>query len=402
MAGGIQLDTSIAVRKFSANVGNGARTSIAVTHNLGTKDIAGGGARYRDQCLRHGRCGGNRYQHTDPDFRGCAGVECLPRDGARLMATAYLGTGLERVADVRLATDIPAQHLGATVNAIRTSGYSAHGRGPGLYVNDAQANAGLAAAHPRICKQSADGRYWRLSVEDGLDVLQLGAAADNTADDGPIAVAALAYLEHVANTQAAIGYGRGAPRLVYPAGNYYLGTSTLDIRYSAIIEGDNGGGPSGGGSTLRWADNTTGIRTQSYNTEGASADAGVNHLGSAGTIIRNLYLRGGYAGTESESHGVQLRCPARLEHLIIDNFGGDGVFGKAGVGSNPYRGQTNGSAFFNVAVIQCRNGFFFDLSDSNNVNFYSCTLNSNRRYGAWHNTGLNVNWVGCDFSTKWF
>lgn len=38
-AGGIALDNSIAVRKFSANVGNGAATTIAVTHNLGTQDI---------------------------------------------------------------------------------------------------------------------------------------------------------------------------------------------------------------------------------------------------------------------------------------------------------------------------------------------------------------------------
>lgn len=39
VAGGIQLDASIAVRKVSANVGNGAATSIAVTHNLGTQDV---------------------------------------------------------------------------------------------------------------------------------------------------------------------------------------------------------------------------------------------------------------------------------------------------------------------------------------------------------------------------
>ena len=39
VAGGIQLDTTIAVRKFSANVGTGAATSIAVTHNLGTQDV---------------------------------------------------------------------------------------------------------------------------------------------------------------------------------------------------------------------------------------------------------------------------------------------------------------------------------------------------------------------------
>jgi hypothetical protein len=37
---GINIDTSFIARKFSANVGNGAATAIAVTHNLGTKDIA--------------------------------------------------------------------------------------------------------------------------------------------------------------------------------------------------------------------------------------------------------------------------------------------------------------------------------------------------------------------------
>ncbi len=36
---GIGIDTSIVARKFSANIGNGSSTSIAVTHNLGTKDV---------------------------------------------------------------------------------------------------------------------------------------------------------------------------------------------------------------------------------------------------------------------------------------------------------------------------------------------------------------------------
>ena len=39
VSGGIQLDTTIAARKFSANVGNGSSTSIAVAHNLGTQDV---------------------------------------------------------------------------------------------------------------------------------------------------------------------------------------------------------------------------------------------------------------------------------------------------------------------------------------------------------------------------
>ncbi len=36
---GIRLDTSVAARKYSVNVGNGSLTSIVLTHNLGTKDV---------------------------------------------------------------------------------------------------------------------------------------------------------------------------------------------------------------------------------------------------------------------------------------------------------------------------------------------------------------------------
>lgn len=35
----VGLDTSVAVRKFASTIGNGALTTIAVTHNLGTRDI---------------------------------------------------------------------------------------------------------------------------------------------------------------------------------------------------------------------------------------------------------------------------------------------------------------------------------------------------------------------------
>ena len=38
-AGGIALDAAIAARKFSASIGSGSATSIAVAHGLGTKDI---------------------------------------------------------------------------------------------------------------------------------------------------------------------------------------------------------------------------------------------------------------------------------------------------------------------------------------------------------------------------
>lgn len=38
-AGGVQVDTSVVVRKFSATVGDGSTTSITVTHNLAIQDV---------------------------------------------------------------------------------------------------------------------------------------------------------------------------------------------------------------------------------------------------------------------------------------------------------------------------------------------------------------------------
>lgn len=36
---GLKVDPSVVTRKYAANVGNGSLTSIAVTHNLGTRDV---------------------------------------------------------------------------------------------------------------------------------------------------------------------------------------------------------------------------------------------------------------------------------------------------------------------------------------------------------------------------
>lgn len=38
-ASGLAIDTTVVARKFSATIGDGTATSIAVTHNLGTKDV---------------------------------------------------------------------------------------------------------------------------------------------------------------------------------------------------------------------------------------------------------------------------------------------------------------------------------------------------------------------------
>jgi hypothetical protein len=299
-----------------------------------------------------------------------------------------------------LATGIGSVSIPAVNKVFRTKGYGALGKGIGLYVADSLANAALAAAHPRFCKLSADGRYWRLSVEDGLNVLAAGAIADNATDDGPAFIAALAYLKAIALTRAPYGFTRGGPKLLIPAGDYYLANSTLDITFGVVIEGDLGGKFWGAGSVLRWADGTTGIRAQASNTTGASADGPETGLNASGTIIRNLYLKGGFSGAESESHGVQLRWPAVLENMTIENFAGDGVFCRCTLGSAPWRGQSNGSAFYNVGVIVCRNGFYFDGFDSNALTFLNCDAHSNRRWGMWCETGIGNTIIGGNFSTN--
>jgi|GEM_PF-890386 len=131
------------------------------------------------------------------------------------MATEYLGTGLKRVADVALASGIATQHVGASVSAVRTSGYSQHGKGAATYVSDSLATSALAAAHPRFCKQSLDGRYWRLALEGGLfDVMSGGAQGNGSTDD-------------YAAIQAAINYALtfSSATIRFPAGTYPVSAS---------------------------------------------------------------------------------------------------------------------------------------------------------------------------------
>lgn len=130
------------------------------------------------------------------------------------MATAYLGRGLQGVADVGNATAISAQYLASTINAIRTGGYAAAGSGAGVYASDSLATSTLAVAHPRFCKQSLDGRYWRLLPEPWIMVTQAGATANPGVDDYPAIQAALDYAMSL-----------GGATVYFPAGTYRVDTT---------------------------------------------------------------------------------------------------------------------------------------------------------------------------------
>jgi hypothetical protein len=132
------------------------------------------------------------------------------------MTTDYLGRGLQGVADIGTATAIAAQFFAPTVNAVSTSGYSTNGSGAGFYTNDSLATASLAAAHPLFCKQSADGRYWRLLPEANgfISVTSGGALGNGVADD-------------YAAIQATIDYGLSflSATIFFPTGTYIVSAS---------------------------------------------------------------------------------------------------------------------------------------------------------------------------------
>ena len=76
------------------------------------------------------------------------------------------------------------------VATLTTGGYASPGAGAALYVADAAANAALAAAHPRFCKQTGNGRFFRLAG-DFLTVEQGGATG--IGNDQPAMQAAVDY-----------------------------------------------------------------------------------------------------------------------------------------------------------------------------------------------------------------
>jgi len=104
---------------------------------------------------------------------------------------------LSRMASIDLFANLPAQSIDNSIATIFSGGHTQVGVGGGTYVADSLANASLAAAHPRACKATANGRYFRLAGPT-ITVEQLGAlgcasAASNSPNDQPAIQAALDY-----------------------------------------------------------------------------------------------------------------------------------------------------------------------------------------------------------------
>jgi len=134
-----------------------------------------------------------------------------PLPGAMVRAGSALGfDGLGNPIPVPLvgnaATDgalltfaaIAFTNIPAGVDLIRTSGGAVSGDGcMGVYISDATATAGLAAACPRFCTRSLNGRYFRLLPQYGAIAISQGGALGGANDDQPAVQACLDYAKAI-------------------------------------------------------------------------------------------------------------------------------------------------------------------------------------------------------------
>ena len=218
-----------------------------------------------------------------------------------------------------------------------------------------------------------DGATLLAAASAAINVKTFGAVGDGVTNDSAAFVAAIAYLKSTAVNDDV--YYKGSRKLFVPAGTYLMGTTTLDITHTLIIEGESS--MNGYSSRLVWTGDCDGIRIQAYNTSGATAVDGVAHYSGSYSIIRNLGLAGPYANnpnftgfTEGDYHGIRCRTNYIIEDCLIDGFAGDGIYSRATAGGGAgQEGNSNCSFVNRVKVTNVRNGVYLDGADAN-----ACTL----------------------------
>lgn len=244
---------------------------------------------------------------------------------------------------------------------------------------------GIAVA-PASDPSGASGA-WVRRYDDGVSVGWFGAVADGVTNSGPAFVAALAAL-------AARGTFGGSARLIVPAGDYYLGNTTLDITHALVIEGEGSGMVGGVPTRLRWNGGATGIRVQ-YNITAGDRQIVANHASGAATIIRGLHLNGGYAGAAGAWHGIDLMARAHIVDCQAYLWAGNGfnIVATAGGGAG-LEGNANCFKIDHCSGYGCKNGLFLSGADANAGTIVGGDYSQNREWGVRDDSFLGNTFVG--------
>lgn len=193
--------------------------------------------------------------------------------------------------------DIATTDMPAAVVAFQSSGYSTTGVGVANYINSGDST--LAATHPRFCRQSNDGRYWRLHLPDGIVPVDAVGALGDDGDDTDALIAISAYI-------ADQGFGGVRFRM---GGIYVAGKQTED----------------GGGYRYRGEDIVYGYNLDWFIIEGNGATlktkAGLKFGGFDNTDTPTVAANN-FDIAESANIGVMLRAEGcgkvKFSNLLLD------------------------------------------------------------------------------------
>jgi hypothetical protein len=273
------------------------------------------------------------------------------------------------------------------------------------WYNSVQAGAsGVADGDKGDITVSGNGGSWALNpagiAKIHVTPQQFGAKGDGVTDDSAAFVAAVAYLNSNALVPYAGWIAKGSPRLFIPSGIYNLGTTTLDLTHTMIIEGEST--LTGYTSRLKWTGDCEGIRVQSYNTSGTATVDGVQHFTAAGTTLRNIALLGPYEDTtdftghtEGEYHAIRVKAPIIIEDVYIDGWAGDGLHAlTSSGGAGAEEGNSNVSFVNRLRVTNVRNGVFLDGSDANAWTLIGIYGTYCRQHTVWDSSFLGNTHIG--------
>ncbi|MES2491757.1 MAG: hypothetical protein V4579_00585 [Pseudomonadota bacterium] len=267
---------------------------------------------------------------------------------ARAIATTAksdASQALARTVSLDLFTNLPVRAINPAITTVQSSGHSTAGIGAATYVADALATAALAAAHPRLCKQSADGRYFRFA-HDAIAVEQAGATGMPGVNDQPAVDAAIRYANAVGIRM--VRFTRPAYELWCPARTqtgYGFGSDGYPIYVSdsiALI-----GVP--GGTTLTLKNSLGGAKSTITQTTawGQWLGGGILLAPNPATTnfmdyfhAENLILDGGFAGSVATNAASNISDKGiacfrgigrwTMDNCTFKNFAGEILYGGSG------------------------------------------------------------------------
>lgn len=174
---------------------------------------------------------------------------------------------------IGLFTDISGLAIASGTDLIQTTGYSSTGVGPALYVYDAAVDSAYVTSNPRTSAITTNGRGFRLSANQPVNVQMFGALPDDATYTGTDSLAAFqAAFDWSYALKIGGGFTLAGPPIYVPFGGYYI-SDTLVADHCFIFEGV-GQGIAGGAATklrfptnkcgVKWTDNAAGFIMQGF------------------------------------------------------------------------------------------------------------------------------------------